>query len=169
MTNLVRIARLWARVLKACTCFFCLEHVKGYNRGYSFTAAPTDANVARYQKEAASGTRATVGTIAAEATEMPLPFTVRSGSAKSLNARKTAAQRSMQKPPPQKRRLKVLEAKAFDTLGLSAEATPDDIRKRYKERLKMHHPDANSGDRTSEIELHASIEAYKILKLNGFC
>lgn len=148
---------------------FCLEHVKEYNRGYSFTAAPTDANVARYQKEAASGARATVGTIATEATEMPLPFTVRSGSAKSLNARKTAAKRSMQKPNSQKRKLKVLEAKAFDTLGLSSEATPDDIRKRYKERLKMHHPDANSGDRTSEIELHASIEAYKILKLNGFC
>jgi DnaJ-class molecular chaperone len=33
----------------------------------------------------------------------------------------------------------------------------------------MHHPDANEGNRTSEDELRASIEAYKILKLNGFC
>ncbi|MDQ0322994.1 curved DNA-binding protein CbpA [Pararhizobium capsulatum DSM 1112] len=148
---------------------FCLEHVKEYNKGYSFTTAPTDANVARYQKEATSGARATVGTIIPEATEIPIPFTVRSGSAKSLNARKTAAQRLVQKAEPQKRKLKVLEAKAFETLGLSSEATAEDIRKRYKERLKMHHPDANQGDRTSEAELRASIEAHKILKVNGFC
>lgn len=104
-----------------------------------------------------------------EAVEMPLPFTVRSGSAKALNARKTAAQRQAQKADMQVRKLKVLEAKAFETLGLSQDATADEIKRRYKERLKMHHPDANQGNRTSEDELRASIEAHKILKLNGFC
>jgi DnaJ-class molecular chaperone len=86
-----------------------------------------------------------------------------------LNARKTAAQRQAQKADLQKRKLKVLEAKAFETLGLSPEATPEEIRSRYKERLKMHHPDANQGNRNSEDELRASIDAHKILKLNGFC
>lgn len=33
----------------------------------------------------------------------------------------------------------------------------------------MDHPDAESGDRNSEDELRAAIDAYKILKLNGFC
>lgn len=98
-----------------------------------------------------------------------MPSTVRSGSAKALNARKTAAQRQAQKTDFQIRKLKVLEAKAFETLGLSPDATPEEIKSRYKERLKMHHPDANQGDRTSEDELRASIEAHKILKLNGFC
>lgn len=148
---------------------FCLEHVKEYNKGYSFTTAPSNAEVARYQKEAVSGGRATVGTRTKEATEIPLPSTVRSGSAKALNARKTAAQRQTQKLDLQARKLKVLEAKAFETLGVSPEAKPEEIRSRYKERLKMHHPDANQGNRTSEDQLRASIDAYKILKLNGFC
>lgn len=69
----------------------------------------------------------------------------------------------------QSRKLKVLEAKAFETLALSPDATPDEIRSRYKLKLKMHHPDANDGDRASEEILQATIDAYKILKLNGFC
>lgn len=62
-----------------------------------------------------------------------------------------------------------MEARAFEALGLSPEATPEEIKIRYKQRLKMHHPDANQGDRNSEDQLQASIDAYKILKLNGFC
>ncbi|NTF83940.1 J domain-containing protein [Rhizobium rhizogenes] len=149
--------------------FFCLEHVKEYNKGYNFAADLSDKDIARYQREAASGGRPTWGTSVSQAPETPLPGNVRSGSAKALNARKTAAQRQAQKADFQIRKLKVLEAKAFETLGLSPNATPEEIKSRYKERLKMHHPDANQGDRTSEDELRASIEAHKILKLNGFC
>ena len=147
---------------------FCLEHVKDYNKGYSFTTAPSDADVARYQKEATTGSRATFGTRVQQATEIPIPSTVRSGSAKTLNARRDAQNRAQKNGVPV-RKLKVLEAKAFATLGLPPEATPEEIRSRYKERLKMHHPDANQGNRTSEDDLRASIEAHKILKLNGFC
>ncbi|CAN7592850.1 J domain-containing protein [Pararhizobium sp. LjRoot235] len=149
---------------------FCLEHVKDYNKGYSFTTAPSNADIARYQKEAATGSRATFGTRVNQATEIPIPSTIRSGSAKTLKARRAAAQNPAQTTSlPQRRKLKVLEAKAFETLGLSPEATPEEIRRRYKQRLKMHHPDANQGSRTSEDELRASIEAHKILKLNGLC
>ncbi len=148
---------------------FCLEHVKEYNKAYSYTTAPSHADVARYQMEATTGSRPTVGTRASEATEIPIPSTVRSGSAKTLNARKTATQRQAQPGPLPKQKLKVLEAKAFETLGLLPDATAEEIRRRYKEKLQMHHPDANQGNRTSEDELRASIEAHKILKLNGFC
>lgn len=80
-----------------------------------------------------------------------------------------AEPRQGQRNSLQERNHKVLEAKAFGTPGLSPKATPEEIRARYKERLKMHHPDANQGSRASEDELRASIEALKILKLNGFC
>ncbi|KAA1176586.1 J domain-containing protein [Rhizobium tropici] len=149
--------------------FFCLEHVKEYNRGYNFATYLSDKDIARYQREAAAGDRPTWGTSASQGSETPLPGNVRSGSAKALNARKTAAQRQTRNTELQTRKLKVLEAKAFETLGLSPDATPEAIKSRYKERLKMHHPDANQGDRASEDELRASIEAHKILKLNGFC
>jgi len=54
-------------------------------------------------------------------------------------------------------------------LGLEQVATSEEIKSRYKERLKADHPDANSGDRKSEDRLRATIEAFRILKLNGFC
>ncbi len=148
---------------------FCIEHVKDYNKGYSFTTAPSNLDVARYQKEAVIGSRPTWGTRISEATETPMPSSIRSGSAKTLNARRAALQGKGKEAERQKRKLKVLEAKAFETLGLPSEATSNEIKSRYKERLKMHHPDVNDGDRNSENELRASIEAYKILKLNGFC
>lgn len=147
---------------------FCLEHVTAYNKGYSFTAAPSSPDVARYQKEATEGARPTYGTRVKEATEAPLPSSARSGSAKTLNARKSARQ-GQPTTGGHQRKLKTLEAKAFDTLGLAPEATPEEIKSRYKERLKMHHPDANDGDRNSEDALRATIEAFRILKLNGFC
>lgn len=146
---------------------FCLEHVRLYNAGYNY-ATGSEGETARYQKEAATGARATQGQAAREAAEAPLPSTERSGSAKALNARRSAAQRQAQKADLQKRKLKVLEARAFETLGLPEDATPEDVRRRYKEKLKMHHPDVNQGDRNSEDQLRAAIEAYKILKLNGF-
>lgn len=148
---------------------FCVEHVKEYNKGYNFNADLSDPNVARYQREASSGARATGGTGVKQAAEAPLPSTARSGSAKAINARKTAAQRQAKTIELQTRKLKVLEARAFETLGLSPDATPEEIKSRYKERLKMHHPDSNQGNRSAEDELRASIEAHKILKLNGFC
>lgn len=134
---------------------FCPAHVAEYTKGYNFSSALSDPITARYQREAASGLRATVGARVRHATEAPLPSTARSGSAKSINAGKSAPERVAAKPTPQGRKLKVLEAKAFATLGLSADATPEDIRRRYKEKLRMHHPDANHGNRNSEDELKA--------------
>jgi curved DNA-binding protein CbpA len=148
---------------------FCPTHVAEYTKGYNFSPNLSDPVTARYQREAASGLRATIGVRINRPPEAPLPSTARSGSAKAINARKSAAERLAASATLQFRKLKVLEAKAFETLGISADATPEEIRRRYKEKLKMHHPDANQGDRNSENELRAAIEAHKILKLNGFC
>lgn len=148
---------------------FCPNHVKEYSKGYNFVTKLSDPVTARYQREAASGSRPTWGTRRHHVSDIPLPSSVRSGTAKTINARKNAAQAQASRAAFQSRKLKVLETKAFETLGLSPDATPDEIRRRYKERLKMHHPDANQGDRASEDNLRATIDAHKILKLNGFC
>lgn len=148
---------------------FCMEHVKEYNKGYNYATDLSSPNTARYQREAAAGRRQTWGSIVKQSNDKPMPSTARSGTAKALNARKTAAQRLAHGSHSPIRRLKVLEARAFETLGLSPNATPLEIKSRYKQRLKMHHPDANYGDRASEEALRLSIEAHKILRLNGFC
>ena len=147
---------------------FCLEHVKEYNKGYNYAADLSNPDTARYQREATTGGRQTWGTVVKQPSDTPIPSTARSGTAKALNASKTAAQRLAGTDSPA-RKLKPLEARAFETLGLLPNATPQEIKSRYKQRLKMHHPDANEGNRASEDALRASIEAHKILKLNGFC
>ncbi|WP_119944745.1 J domain-containing protein [Neorhizobium sp. NCHU2750] len=149
---------------------FCTEHVKDYNSGYNYSSALSSPEVARYQKEAAAGARRSMGKTQRDVpNDAPLPSTSRSGSAKALNARKSVEQRKAQEAEKKKRKLRVLEAKAFDTLGLSEDATPREIKDAYKQKLKMLHPDANQGSRSSEDELRAAIEAFKILKLNDFC
>ena len=67
------------------------------------------------------------------------------------------------------RRLKPLESKALETLGLDQRATAKDIKARYKELVKLHHPDANGGDRGSEERFRNVIQAYRLLKQAGFC
>lgn len=42
---------------------FCLEHVKGYNKGYSYATDLSDPDIARYQREATTGERQTWGAV----------------------------------------------------------------------------------------------------------
>ena len=58
--------------------------------------------------------------------------------------------------------------KAFDALGLEADATTVEIKIRFKALVKRHHPDANGGDRSTEDRLREIIQAYNYLKSIGF-
>lgn len=147
----------------------CPQHSKIYARGYNYYPSHSDPVIAKYQLDAAAGKIATRGVrIDREHRETPLPSSIPSGSAKSLRARGKASQPNTAASSSQPK-LKPLEAKAFETLGLQQTATAEEIKRRYKKRLKADHPDANSGNRQSEERLQATIEAYRILKLNGFC
>jgi DnaJ-domain-containing protein 1 len=67
------------------------------------------------------------------------------------------------------RKAKPLEAKALETLGLDTKATGKEIKARYKELVKLHHPDANGGDRGSEDRFRDVLQAYRVLKQAGLC
>lgn len=154
---------------------FCFEHVKEYNKGYNYFSGLSDSEIARYQKEAITGHRPTwtVG-VNKSAKDAPLQQTTRSGSAASFNRVKdpfgfVREGRANAQAQPVVRKLKTLEGKAFDTMGLTAGATAAEIKSRYKELVKKHHPDANGGDRGSEERFRAVIQAYQLLKQAGFC
>lgn len=155
---------------------FCFEHVKEYNKGYNYFSGLSDGEIARYQKEAITGHRPTwtVGVNKA-AKGSPLHSTARSGSAASQARVKDPfgfvgqGRTSGPRFQPQVRKLKSLESKALDTLGLGGNSTPAEIKTRYKELVKKHHPDANGGDRGSEERFRAVIQAYQLLKQAGFC
>ena len=67
----------------------------------------------------------------------------------------------------QRRQLRPLEKKAFASLNLAHDAEKDQIKARFKELVKLHHPDANGGDRRSEEKLREIIQAYNYLKQVG--
>ena len=60
------------------------------------------------------------------------------------------------------------ERKALGALGLEPEASKQEVKTRFKELVKRHHPDANGGDRSSEGKLREIIQAYKYLRSIGF-
>jgi len=51
----------------------------------------------------------------------------------------------------------------YKILGVAKNAKPKDIKKSYRERAKIFHPDANSGSKKSENQFKVLSEAYSIL------
>ena len=70
-------------------------------------------------------------------------------------------------PPETRRQLRPLEKKALTTLDLPETAAKPEIKTRFKELVKRHHPDANGGDTRSEERLREIIQAYNYLKQAG--
>jgi hypothetical protein len=149
---------------------FCLEHVREYNHSYNYFAGMSDEAVARYQKDAVTGHRPTwkMGFNGSGAERMfrehgPAdPFDV----AREFGP---AGRPRPERPAAEQRTVRNAERKAFDTLGLDIDAAAADIKARFKELVKRHHPDANGGDRSLEDRLREIIQAYNYLKSAKFC
>ena len=150
---------------------FCFDHVREYNKGFNYFSGLADTDIARFQKEALTGHRPTwkmgANTHAASAPDFSQK---RSGAASYYNrVRDPFGVLGEREKAPRQRRLKTLEAKAMETLGLTENATSDAIKARYKELVKQHHPDANGGDRGSEERLRDVLQAYRVLRQAGLC
>jgi len=149
--------------------WFCVNHVREYNKNYNYFSGLSDDDIAKFQKNSQVGDRPTwkMGTANTGAQQSTPVFSdMKSGSAKAHRMRDPQAWASALNAKPV-RRLKPLEAKAIRTLGLEKTATSDEIKAKYKELVKKHHPDANGGDRTSEEIFREVIQAHKILKSAG--
>ena len=56
------------------------------------------------------------------------------------------------------------ECKAFAIMALEPPLTLEQLKRRYKELVKKHHPDANGGDRDAEERLKSINDAYTTLR-----
>jgi hypothetical protein len=156
---------------------FCLDHVREYNHAYNFFSGMSDAAVASYQKDALTGHRPTwkLGSLGGKSAKKPNsnrffhefgetedPFDLFQGFG-------TARPRGNARAEAERRAVRNVERKAYDTLGLEPGAERPEIKARFKELVKRHHPDANGGDRGSEDKLREIIAAYNYLKSAGRC
>jgi len=153
--------------------WFCLDHVRLYNKSYNYFSGMNDAAVQAYQKESIIGHRPT----------WQMGMSGKSGDAPRSSGRTRPAWKGAAEDPfrlfgegfqargaePERRKVHNMQAKSLSTLGLDATATAGDIKARYKLLVKRHHPDANGGDRSLEDRLRDIIQAYSYLKSVGFC
>ncbi len=151
---------------------FCFDHVREYNKGFNYFSGLADSEIARFQKEALTGHRPTWSMgVNAAARSSPDIAQQRSGRAGYYNRMRDPYNLfgGGRENGARERKAKPLEAKALDTLGLDVRATAADIKARYKELVKRHHPDANGGDRGSEDRFRDVLQAYRVLKQAGLC
>lgn len=151
---------------------FCVDHVRQYNQGYNYFDGMSDAEVNEFRKDAITGHRPTWkaganawahGTRDGARTAEAAARVQESASATFRKVRSSRAATA----PTYRRQLKPLERKALKTMGVPEEASKDDIKTRYKELVKTHHPDANGGDERSAEKLREIIQAYNYLKQAG--
>jgi DnaJ domain len=155
---------------------FCLDHVRQYNASYNYFQGMNDTEVEEFQKEALTGHRPTwkVGvnskpgekqTETAVPDDAPPPLGARTMDPHAFFARRAKAARET--PAENRRQLRPLEKKSLQALNLSGSATRVEIKARFKELVKIHHPDTNGGDARSGDKLREIIQAYNFLKQAG--
>lgn len=51
----------------------------------------------------------------------------------------------------------------YEVLGVSREASPDEIKRAYRQAAMKYHPDRSAGDKDSEVKFKEASEAYEVL------
>lgn len=150
---------------------FCLDHVREYNHSYNFFKDMSADAVASYQKDSLTGHRPTwkLGLVGGQ--KQNAPRNRFSANASGMHDPFGFFGRARASGPAEERQRTVHNAarKALGELSLEATATKAEIKARFKDLVKRHHPDANGGDQSSEDKLREIIVAYNYLKSAGYC
>ena len=149
---------------------FCVAHVREYNATYNYFSGMSDDAVASYQKDAATGHRPTWKMGQNIGGKGKLNPEGAMGGARDpfnmfgeLGGRRGRAKANPE-PSTEKRTVLNAERKALRVMDLDAEATVEEIKVKFKALVKMHHPDTNGDDRSTEDRLIEIIKAYNFLK-----
>jgi hypothetical protein len=153
---------------------FCLDHVRQYNKAYNYFAGMPDEDVAKHQKEDVIGHRPTWFVGVNSSARKRAAFTERRNGFSWRFATQDpfglfgAGQAGESKPKAEPERpLRRAERKCLRQLSLEEGASKAEIKARFKDLVKRHHPDLNRGDRRSEDKLREVIQAYNYLRQAG--
>jgi hypothetical protein len=152
---------------------FCADHIRLYNSSYNYFDGMTEAEVEHFQRGAVYGHRPTwkLGENSGTGTKPSKKAGENgAGASRQSDAQRFYAWRARQtrgEHVRSGRQLKPLERKALETLGVGSGADRAKIKARFKELVKLNHPDSNGGDRACEDRLRDIIQAYNYLKQAG--
>jgi len=141
---------------------FCLDHVRAYNQAWDFFAGMSRAEIEAYLREDVTWHRPTwpfgnAGRVNGEGWRWQDPFHVFTDGGGGTNGTHGAAEWD-QRPAKAGKTERMLEI-----MELSIDATRDDLKARYKQLVKRHHPDLHGGDKKAEERLKLINEAYTYL------
>lgn len=142
--------------------WFCLDHVREYNRAWNFLDGMTDDQVEVMVRQDTvwqrptwplGGWRAAEDALRSQAEWMyGEPPSGRGGGSGA-----DAAENQARAPSSE-------EDRALATLDLRPPVDFSEVKARYKSLVKRHHPDANGGSREAEERLKSINRAYSVLK-----
>ena len=146
--------------------YFCLEHVRDYNKSWNFFDGMSDAEVQEQTINAMYGDRPTwkYGVNGDPYEELYKKAWQTFNNTDEDPYQKARSQKSHD-PGAQQFSQYSQEYKAMAVMSLEPPLTLDEIKARYKELAKKHHPDLNKGSKKSEDLLKEINMAYTILKL----
>jgi hypothetical protein len=136
--------------------WFCLDHVRAYNAAWNYYAGMSEAEIEAEIRRDMVGQRPSwpLGARVGRA-----PWTIRD----ELGIfGEEAPQREVRRRPETK------EEAALRLFDLEVPFTLVRLKARYKELVKIHHPDANGGDKAAEERLKDINQAYSTLKAAYF-
>lgn len=141
--------------------WFCLDHVREYNRAWDFCAGMTPEEIEKMIRADIVGNRPTwpLGWAGGPKDESAIKMNDPFGFFEE-EVQAEAARKAYTKPAGPKSETDI----AMETLGLVAPLTFKDLRIRYKVLVKKFHPDANGGDTAAEEKLKSINQAYTVLK-----
>ena len=131
--------------------WFCLEHVRTYNREWSFCPGMDRAEIDEAVRSSMEFARRPLG----GGFGAPPVFGDPCGIFAGAGVRAPPSRRW----PPGSR-----EAEAAAAMSLSDDMTLPALKTRYKELVKHHHPDANGGCPASEERMKSITRAYRVLQ-----
>ncbi len=146
--------------------WFCIEHVREYNAGWNYYQGMSEPEIEAQIRADTTWRRPTWplgGKPNPSHDSDPFdllydPYDIL--SAASAGARKRGARRK----GPDGNKLTPDEQQALQVLELDWPQTLDTVKVRYKKLVKLHHPDANGGDKDAEERLKVINQAYSTLK-----
>jgi len=153
---------------------FCMDHVRQYNSSYNYFDGMSNSEVEDFRRDAITGHRPT----------WKLGENAWAAGKEAMNAARRYARfaRGPAFDPfdigederdaapaqtAQRRGLRPLERKALESMHLQETASGPEIKARFKDLVKRHHPDANGGDKGAEDKLREVIQAYNYLRQAG--
>jgi hypothetical protein len=143
--------------------WFCLVHIRAYNRAWNYYAGMSTEEIEAQVREDTVWQRPSWPLGARGAPFDPAhtvdPFGLFGGNGQ-------AHAKTMNGSAPNGRiwRRGSDEHRALRTLDLEGPVTSEQIKVRYKELAKQHHPDANNGCKAAEERLKVINQAYTTLK-----